>query len=135
MLSSRLFDSVDRICKAMKRNEEPFGGMQIVLSGDFSNCLPSRERAGKRTSSTHLILGGGWIFAFAILMSNFAKKDSSLEKLLNEMRKGTLSSASKNRLTEICEKSSSSSKPVFPTRLYTHNVDVDAENERELEKA
>ena len=23
---------------------------------------------------------------------------------------------------------------IYPTRLYTHNVDVDAENERELEK-
>ena len=50
MLSSRLFDSVDRICKAMKRNEEPFGGMQVVLSGDFSNC-PHRERG--RESGFH----------------------------------------------------------------------------------
>jgi len=134
MLSSRLFDSVDRICKAMKRNEEPFGGMQIVLSGDFFQ-LPPIAREGGKADFIHA--SDSWVrmdIRVCYLDEQFRQKDSSLEKLLNEMRKGTLSSASKNRLTEICEKSSSSSKPVFPTRLYTHNVDVDAENERELEK-
>ena len=134
MLSSRLFDSVDRICKAMKRNEEPFGGMQVVLSGDFFQ-LPPIAREGGKADFIHA--SDSWVrmdIRVCYLDEQFRQKDSSLEKLLNEMRKGTLSSASKNRLTEICEKSSSSSKPVFPTRLYTHNVDVDAENERELEK-
>ena len=32
------------------------------------------------------------------------------------------------------DKKSLEAKGVVPTRLYTHNVDVDAENERELDK-
>ena len=134
MLSSRLFDSVDRICKAMKRNEEPFGGMQIVLSGDFFQLPPIAREGGKADFIHASDSWGRMDIRVCYLDEQFRQKDSSLEKLLNEMRKGALSSASKNRLTEICEKSSLSSKPVFPTRLYTHNVDVDAENERELEK-
>ena len=44
MLSSRLFDSVERVCRAMKRSEEPFGGMQVVLSRIFQLPPISRER-------------------------------------------------------------------------------------------
>ena len=35
---------------------------------------------------------------------------------------------------KMCDEKSLEAKGVVPTRLYTHNVDVDAENERELEK-
>ena len=52
MLSSRLFDSVERVCRAMKRNEEPFGGMQVVLSGDFFQ-LPPISREGGETEFIH----------------------------------------------------------------------------------
>ncbi|KKR39213.1 MAG: AAA ATPase [Parcubacteria group bacterium GW2011_GWF2_40_10] len=46
MLSSRLFDSVERVCRAMKRSEEPFGGMQVVLSGDFFQLPPITKEGG-----------------------------------------------------------------------------------------
>ena len=52
MLSSRLFDSVERVCRAMKRSEEPFGGMQVVLSGDFFQ-LPPISREGGETEFIH----------------------------------------------------------------------------------
>ena len=40
MLHSRILDDVDRVCRAMKGNENPFGGMQVVLSGDFFQLPP-----------------------------------------------------------------------------------------------
>jgi len=134
MLSSRLFDSVERICRAMKRKEEPFGGMQVVLSGDFFQ-LPPIAREGGKVDFIHA--SDAWKnmdVRVCYLDEQFRHKDSSLENVLNEMRKGGLSSASKNKLMEICENNSAVLKCVSPTRLYTHNVDVDAENERELEK-
>ena len=134
MLSSRLFDSVERICRAMKRSGEPFGGMQVVLSGDFFQLPPIAREGGKADFIHSSDAWGKMDIRVCYLDEQFRHKDSSLENVLNEMRKGDLSSASKNKLMEICENNSASLKPIFPTRLYTHNVDVDAENERELEE-
>ncbi len=133
MLSSRLFDSIEKICKAMKRNSEPFGGMQIVLSGDFFQLPPIAREGGK---ADFIYSSDAWKnmdIRVCYLDEQFRQKDFSLEKILNEMRKGAISSESRNKLMEVCEKSSIK-KQIFSTRLYTHNVDVDAENERELEK-
>ena len=134
MLSSRLFDSVERICRAMKRSEEPFGGMQTVLSGDFFQLPPIAKEGG---SADFIHSSEAWKkmdVRICYLDEQFRHSDSSLEKILNEMRSGVVSPASKNKLMEIREKNSAALKSVSPTRLYTHNVDVDTENERELEK-
>ena len=70
MLSSRLFDSVERVCRAMKRNEEPFGGMQVVLSGDFFQ-LPPISREGGETEFIHKSDSWKkWTSAFAIWTSS-----------------------------------------------------------------
>jgi len=134
MLSSRLFDAVERICRAMKRSGEPFGGMQAVLSGDFFQLPPIAKEGG---SADFIHSSEAWKkmdIRVCYLDEQFRHSDSSLEKILNEMRSGVISPASKNKLMEIRGNNSAALKSVSPTRLYTHNVDVDAENERELEK-
>jgi len=134
MLSSRLFDAVERVCRAMKRSEEPFGGMQMVLSGDFFQLPPIAREGGGAEFIHSSEVWEKMDIRVCYLDEQFRHKDSSLEKILNEMRSGTILPASKNKLMEIREKNSASPRLVSATRLYTHNVDVDAENERELEK-
>ena len=134
MLSSRLFDSVERVCRAMKRSEEPFGGMQVVLSGDFFQ-LPPISREGGETEFIHK--SDSWKKMDArvcYLDEQFRHSDSSLEKILNEMRSGKISPETRATLRKMRDEKSVKAKGAVPTRLYTHNVDVDAENERELDK-
>ncbi len=40
MLHAWLLDLVDEVCRKVRRNDAPFGGMQIVLSGDFFQLPP-----------------------------------------------------------------------------------------------
>jgi PIF1-like helicase len=40
MISPQLFDLFESICRTLRRNEAPFGGMQVVLSGDFFQLPP-----------------------------------------------------------------------------------------------
>lgn len=46
MLHASLFDMVDQVCRALRHRPEPFGGLQVVLSGDFFQ-LPPVSRSGR----------------------------------------------------------------------------------------
>ena len=35
MLSAEFFDKLERIARIIKNKDEPFGGIQLILSGDF----------------------------------------------------------------------------------------------------
>ena len=40
MMHAWLFDMVDQICRIVRRDSRPFGGLQVVLSGDFFQLPP-----------------------------------------------------------------------------------------------
>ena len=40
MMHAWLFDMVDQACRAVRRNPEPFGGLQVVMSGDLFQLPP-----------------------------------------------------------------------------------------------
>jgi len=49
MLHHYRLDLIDRVCRGFKQNELPFGGMQVILSGDFFQ-LPPITRGGGESS-------------------------------------------------------------------------------------
>lgn len=48
MLPAWLFDMVDQVCRRLRNDSAPFGGLQVVLSGDFFQ-LPPVVRRGRGT--------------------------------------------------------------------------------------
>ena len=40
MMSQKLFEMLDAIGKAVRRNSKPFGGIQVIFSGDFYQLPP-----------------------------------------------------------------------------------------------
>ena len=44
MLSASMLDMVDMVCREVKKNPAPFGGMQVVLVGDFFQLPPIVRR-------------------------------------------------------------------------------------------
>jgi len=66
------------------------------------------------------------------LEEQYRQDDSSLESILGEIRAGDVSVSTQ----EIFEKMNGvrNKSKTTPTRLYTHNLDVDAVNEKELQK-
>ncbi len=131
MLHHFRLDLVDRIIRQFKRSDLPFGGIQVVLCGDFFQ-LPPISRQGEQEA--HFIYKAqSWKdagFSICYLEEQFRQKDDATLTVLNAIRD--------NRVDEdIIEhlKSRYQKKPdvaVEPTRLYAHNIDVDAVNDREL---
>ncbi len=130
MLSSVMFDTVEKICRRMKRNEEPFGGMQIVLSGDFFQ-LPPIVRGGTAQFINKSDAWNAIDVRTCYLEEQFRTDDNTLRGILSNMRTGHIAKSIKEKVTNLGLKKPNNG--VTPTRLYTHNVDVDIINNKKLD--
>lgn len=132
MVSPEIFSSMDKILRAFKNSPLPFGGVQVVISGDFFQLPPvSREQKEKRfawQSPTWKSLD----LRSCYLDEKFRQKDNKLIKILDEIREANISQESRELLNSRYRKELSGKQ--VATRLYTHNVDVDRINLNELDK-
>jgi len=132
MVSPEIFSSIDKILQAFKKNTLPFGGVQTILSGDFFQLPPiSRTPSDKRfawQSPSWKELG----LKTCYLQEKFRQDDNVLISILDEIRSGSVSSNSYDVLNARFHKDLDID--FTPTKLYTHNMDVDRINIQELHK-
>lgn len=131
MMHPEMFNCLDRLAKAMKGSSKPFGGMQVVLSGDFFQ-LPPITKGG---ATTYIDSSEAWRtmdIRVCYLEEQHRQSGGSLESILAEIRDGEISYSTQEVLEELLE--SKERRNGEPTRLYTHNADVDEINEAELAK-
>lgn len=133
MLHHFRLDLVDQIARFMKRNNLPFGGMQVILCGDFFQ-LPPVSRSGEQEAlfAYHSNAWKNLDLKICYLEEQHRQNDKEYLGLLNAIRDNAFSPALVERLNSRHGKKSDSVGE--PTKLYTHNIDVDLENARELEK-
>ena len=132
MINPKMFDSLNEVAKMMKRDDKVFGGMQVVLSGDFFQ-LPPVMRDGEKIM--YIDKSDTWKkmdIRVCYLDGQYRQADLSLENILNEIREGEISDETREKLEKMVNSESKLKKT--PTRLYTHNFDVDSVNETELKK-
>lgn len=133
MLHHFRLDLVNRVLKAMKRSDRPFGGIQVVLCGDFFQ-LPPIARAGE-PKAQFVYASEAWEeadFTVCYLTEQFRQKDDAVLSILDEIRSGEVSTQAMEHLTS--RHNVRSAKHATSTKLFTHNVDVDVLNDVELEK-
>ncbi len=133
MLHHFRFDLINRVLKTMKGNNDPFGGIQIVLCGDFFQ-LPPVSRFGEPRGE-FIYKSDAWReadFTICYLEEQFRQKDAVINTILNEIRSGDVSASAKKHLKERFNVRTYTD--IEPTKLFTHNVDVDTLNFTELEK-
>ena len=90
MVDGDLFDKLEQIARSLRNNGRPFGGIQLVVTGDFFQLppVPDNNKVAKfafdaatwNTSIEHTIL----------LTHVFRQKDPTFAAMLNEMRLGKL---------------------------------------------
>lgn len=134
MLHAHRLDLVDRVCKAFKRCEEPFGGLQVVLCGDFFQ-LPPVSKTNGAVERDFIHNARSWYemdVKICYLEEQHRQFDKRFTQILNDVRSNTITEDTLAALDERYQKPVG--KGIIPTKLYTHNVDVDAINARELAK-
>jgi ATP-dependent exoDNAse (exonuclease V) alpha subunit len=133
MLHDFRLDMVDQVLRSVRESNEPFGGIQVILSGDFFQ-LPPINRVGERTGS--FVTGSQvWsqnVFTVCYLETQFRQiYDESYAAILNGIRAGVLT---RQQLKALEDRTFASDDP-FTTRthLLTMNIDVDEVNNKKLE--
>jgi len=126
MLHHFQLDMVDMILRHFKKNDQPFGGIQVVLAGDFFQLPPVASRGRKSLFAYHADVWGQANFRSCYLETQYRQTDKNLLGLLEDIRSGRASHDTKVKLL-ACD-SEAFDCDILPTRLYTHNIDVDRVN-------
>ena len=136
MLSAELFDLLDFIGKQVRRVDRPFGGLQLILCGDFLQ-LPPVSRASEPYAFQAKTWAGAGLDEGTIVLAQQHRQvnDSEFVSMLNELRRGICS----QQTVEALDSCHTHRKPpptdgILPTQLYCTNRDVDQENEERLKQ-
>ncbi len=132
MVSPELFSSMDLILRGFKGTDVPFGGVQVVISGDFFQLPPVSKEPKEKRFAWQSSAWKALELQTCYLQEKFRQDEDRLIQILDDIRSGTISESSEKFLAERHEKELTSH--FTPTKLYTHNVDVDRINLAELEK-
>jgi len=133
MLHHFRLDFIDKIIRTIKNSQEPFGGMQVIFCGDFFQLSPVSKFGEPESlfvyhSETWKNLG----LKICYLSEQHRQNDSEFLEVLNTIRENRVSEKTKSILqTRFSPKSDFG---LEPTKLYSHNKNVDSENELELSK-
>ncbi len=133
MLHDYRLDMVDEACRLVrKRPDDPFGGIQVVLSGDFFQ-LPPVNRSGSREGG-FVVGSNAWRELDPVILyldEQFRQREGdALLDILTSMRKNDLRRHHAEKLLERTEYEPAENGDL--TELHTVNVDVDRINLRRL---
>ena len=131
MFDARRLDLVDRMCKAIREPFLPFGGIQIVMSGDFFQ-LPPVEQDQEPLFAYKSIIWRNLNMRTCYLDKQFRQEDIKFIDILNKIRRNKAGQEELDLLRTRLYKSVN--YHVSPTKIYTHNINVDAINYHELSR-
>lgn len=126
MLSSELFDKLEYIARRCKSCSKPFGGVQLILSGDFLQlpCIQGNFCFNAKSWDSCQ-------FQKIVLTTLKRQTDPQFQSVLNRARIGESTSQDLEYLNTT---KSFPSDGIAPTLLMCANIDVDRINNRELKR-
>ncbi|OGG78225.1 AAA family ATPase, partial [Candidatus Kaiserbacteria bacterium RIFCSPLOWO2_01_FULL_52_12b] len=146
MLSAPTFEMADKICREVRSVNRPFGGLTIILVGDFFQLPPVSRGSGRPTAGRQVE------FAYAshvwrelnlitcYLTEQYRQDDTAFLGVLSAIRSGNVEQMHHELLTTrqmelLPDLPSTKSDLVLGVpKLFSHNADVDRINAAELAK-
>lgn len=146
MLSTNTLDMIDMVCREVKQNSEPFGGIQIVLVGDFFQLPPivRKENVENQNKLIPDAVTGSGIFAcdsgawkrsrpvVCYLTEQHRQDDKDFLSVLSAVRANNVLQKHRDYITS--RQIDMYDMPEDITKLFSHNFNVDKINDGELAK-
>jgi ATP-dependent DNA helicase PIF1 len=160
MVSGEFFDNLSRVVSEIRNDARPFGGIQLVVCGDFLQLSPIAPRKSeveqmqialqdkgmsRDEANDSLFLNRGFCFQslawreanFKVveLQEVFRQQNRAFVEVLQEIRSGKVSPYAMNFLKVHCERPLPPNDfGIRPTILHSKNVDVSRENQSDLRR-
>jgi ATP-dependent DNA helicase PIF1 len=131
MLHAYQLDMVDSIARHILNSEKTFGGIQLVLCGDFFQLPPVGPGIQEKLFAFESLAWKSGDINVCYLQEQHRQVNDPLVDVLNEIRSGTAGESTKIPLRTRYKKEPQG--PTKATKLYSRNMNVDTINERELE--
>ncbi len=132
MAKSDLMDKLDIVCQFIRNNERPFGGIQVVLVGDFMQLPPVFKGFEAELFAFDSQAWGDAKVKTVHLTEIVRQHDEPhFAAFLNEVRMGK---AKNYDVIKECFDRVFPDDGIRPVRLFCKNIDVDAYNKSELNK-
>ena len=129
MMDDELFNLINNLLMMVKNTDNYFGGVQMILVGDFHQLPPIKGE--------YCFLSEAWekINLTTVILTELIrqKDDNKLQLILEEIRNGQPCDETIEILKNIKD-TKFKSKDIKPTRLYPININVDKINNREFQK-
>jgi len=138
MLGADFFDKLDIVGKHIRKSQKPFGGLQLILSGDFLQLPPVKDGWSFESNVWEKLKLVPFIFKEAKRYD-----DANYFGLLLRVREGNHTSSDIKKLKARCKayktlqeilSKANSENVIKPTILYSLRADVDSYNKAELDK-
>jgi len=136
MLHAKQLNLVSQVLKHIRKNDKAFGGIQVVVAGDFFQ-LPPIGSKGETNREKFAFMSEAWLDAkFHICylseqhrqVSDAANGGLDLDDILNQIRRQEVTSEAIAALEATYDQN----VDIKRTRLYTHNLNVNKINDKEL---
>lgn len=129
MLDGKVVDMVDKVLKTVRQSEEAFGGVQVVFVGDFFQLPPVTRQGDMMRYAFESLAWQGLKPLTCYITEQYRQDDEMLLSLLSSIRRNEIE---EDHYTLLQEQTEIAHEHIEPTRLYTHNLDVDAVNSAKL---
>lgn len=130
MIHGKRFDNIDKILRFIRNKNLPFGGIQVILSGDLFQLPPVSK---DKSTIDFIFKSQAWKdlgLKICYLHTPQRQSDQQLLYILNSIRNNTINP----EIIRILINTKKHNFNFTPTKLYTHNIDVDLINQEELDK-
>jgi len=147
MLPPESLQMVEAICREVKQSPLPFGGLQVVLVGDFFQLPPVVRNNYEESAQEGLFDEEPIRFAYdapcwketgfttCYITEQYRQDDADLLFILSKIRSNSFDDLSLELIKERkVDASSVAYIPPNTPKLYSHNLDVDTVNDRMLAK-
>ena len=130
MLSPEIFDKLEYIARVIRKSKLPFGGIQLILSGDFCQLPVIGVNKFCFEAESWNICIDETIYLTEIIRQS----EKSFQNILNNIRLGNITEFDKTILDQRIGFNLNNEYGIMPTKLYSTNIDVDRINNIELDK-
>ncbi len=136
MMSCKIFEMLDAIGKTVRKNSRPFGGIQLIFSGDFYQLPPVGTKDEPETTK-FCFESPLWFTTFKLqdhvsLCKIFRQSDPIYQRILNQIREGRLKRSSNEALLLQVNREITTDSLVRPTKLFPTRNRVDYINMNEM---